>query len=87
MAVGEDFMNEVELGTYSEQEAVWKFGDGLTLQGAKVKRIICGMDAMKVRATVKKATASGRIQFPENAPETTRNIGNNKDFNYVAQLL
>ena len=87
MAVGEDFMNEVELGTHSGQEAVWKFGDGLTLQGAKVKRIVCGMDAMKVKATVKKSTASGKIQFPESAPETTRNVGNNKDFDYVAKLL
>ena len=87
MAVGDDFMNEVELGTYSGQEAVWKFGDGLTLQGEKVTRIVCGMDAMKVKATVKKATASGRIQFPENAPEKTRNIGTGKDFDYIANLL
>ena len=87
MAVGEDFMNEVELGTHSGQDAVWKFGDGLTLQGAKVKRIVCGMDAMKVKATVKKSTASGKIQFPESAPETTRNVANKKDFDYVAKLL
>ena len=87
MAVGDDFMNEVELGTYSGQEAVWKFGDGLTLEGAKVTRIVCGMEPMKVKVSVKKATASGKIQFPENAPETTRNISNNKDFKFVSDLL
>ena len=87
MAVGEDFMNEVELGTYSGQEAVWKFGDGMTMEGAKVTRIVCGMEPMKVRVSVKKATASGRIQFPENAPETSRDIANGKAFKYVSALL
>lgn len=87
MAVEDEFLNEVELGTYSGQEADWKFGDGLTLQGEKVTRIVAGMESLSVKATVRKTTASGRIQFSENAPETVRNIGNNKDFEQYAKLL
>ena len=46
-----------------------------------------GTDALKVKATVKKTAASGRVQFPENAPEQVRNIANTKDFDYYANLL
>ncbi|MBP5671845.1 MAG: tetratricopeptide repeat protein [Victivallales bacterium] len=87
MAVGEEFLNEVELGTYSGQEAVWKFGDGVSIQGATVRRIVFGTDALKVKATVKKSVASGKLQFPENAPQQVKDVANTKDFDYYANLL
>ena len=87
MALGNDFLNEIECGTYSEQEADWTFGDGVVLKGAKINRVVCGLDTLSVRVAIKRATARGQISFPAAAPAKTLNINNQKDYEYYGGLL
>lgn len=80
------FLTETELGTYSGQEATWKFGDGSVMKGAKIKRIFSELNVMPVEATVKREKAKGRVVFSMIAPRQ-RKAENRKDFEYYTSII
>lgn len=80
------FLTETELSTYSGQEAVWEFGDGIVMRGAKVTRLFADLSAVGVRVKVKRAEAEGRVMFSQIAPQQ-RLVARRQDFQHYVGLL
>ncbi len=80
-------LTETELSTFSGQEAVWEFDDGVTMKGAKITRLFSELSAVPVKVTVKRAKAEGSVMFPMNAPPARKQAANAKDFNAYAAIL
>ena len=77
---------EVELGTYNGRSAIWGFGDGGRNEGAKVTKLLVGLESQPVEVKQRGARAAGLVSLPEQPPRQ-RAMGNARDFEHYTSLM
>lgn len=80
-------LTETELSTYSGDEATWRFADGVTLKGAKIRRVFATLASCDVEVRSGRATASGAVMFPEAAPPKRLLSERQQDYKHYEQLI
>jgi len=78
---------ETELATWGGQEAEWRFGDGVAMRGAVIRRVFASLKDCPVQATVNRSECAGVICFPQAAPPVQRQSGKANDYQYYEKLL
>ncbi|MBR0457690.1 MAG: hypothetical protein IJJ26_00495 [Victivallales bacterium] len=79
-------LTQTFLETYSGDEAVWTFGDGVRLKGAKISRVFGTLEAVPVKCDVRGVAATGKITFPQKAPRMLH-VNNQGDWQRMADQL
>lgn len=87
MSLDEQQYTETELATWSGQEAEWRFGDGVVMQGAVVRRVFATLDNTSVRAIINRSECSGTVCFPQTAPPQQRQAGKAADYQHYEKLI
>ncbi|NMA47233.1 MAG: hypothetical protein GX945_11805 [Lentisphaerae bacterium] len=80
-------LTETELSTYSGDEVTWRFADGVTLKGAKVRRVFATLASCDVEVRCGRSTAGGAVMFPEAAPPKRLLSERRQDYKYYEQLI
>ncbi len=80
-------LTQTFLETYSGEEAVWTFGDGVRLKGAKISRVFGTLEAVPVKCEVRGVAATGKISFPQKAPPRMLHVNNQGDWQRLAEQL
>jgi tetratricopeptide (TPR) repeat protein len=80
-------LTETELSTYSGEEASWRFADGVTLKGSKVRRVFATLESCEVEVRCGRVTATGSVMFPEQAPPKRLLSERQQDYRHYEELI
>lgn len=87
LSLDERQYTETELATWSGQEAEWRFGDGVVMRGAVVRRVFATLDDCPVQTTINRSECSGAVCFPQTAPPLQRQAGKADDYQHYEKLI
>lgn len=68
MSYNRKYFTEIRAFTLNSKDARWSFEDGFYHTGSEVRRIIPGLENVKIKARMGRNIAYGKIRIPENAP-------------------
>lgn len=87
MSFDECQYTETELATWGGQEAEWRFGDGVVMRGAVVRRVFATLKDCPVQTVINRRECSGVVCFPQATPPVQRQAGKANDYQYYEKLL
>ena len=86
MGLGENTFTETQFRTLNGDSARWAFEDGVVLEGTECIRLFAGLENRRVNVSRGRATARGRVTFPETTPTRLR-IRNRGHFQRYQKLI